>query len=92
MANDTSSFHLLVGEMSITLDDVVNDQHSGKIIMKGTKLHSDGSIDCYKAQLVMLGNKQEYGLDYDETFALVAKMITVCTLLALAASQSWPLH
>ncbi|WVY98629.1 hypothetical protein V8G54_030780 [Vigna mungo] len=56
------------------------------------KLHSDGSIDRYKARLVVLGNKQEYGLDYDETFAPVAKMTTVQTFLALAASKSWPLH
>jgi hypothetical protein len=41
---------------------------------------------------VALGNKQEYGLDYDETFALVAKMTTVWIILALATSQSWPLH
>jgi hypothetical protein len=34
----------------------------------------------------MLGNKQEYGL---MTFALVAKMTSVHTILALAASQSW---
>ncbi|RDX78092.1 putative mitochondrial protein, partial [Mucuna pruriens] len=52
------------------------------------KLHSDGSIDRYKAQMVVLGNKQEYALDYDETFALVAKMTTVHTILALATSQS----
>ncbi|CAL8994106.1 unnamed protein product [Prunus brigantina] len=56
------------------------------------KLHSDGFIDRYKARLVAFGNKQEYGLDYDETFAPVAKMTTVRTILALAASQSWPLH
>ena len=56
------------------------------------KLRSDGSIDRYKARLVVLGNKQQYGLDYDETFAPVAKMTTVRTILALAASQSWPLH
>ncbi|RDX70849.1 hypothetical protein CR513_49859, partial [Mucuna pruriens] len=56
------------------------------------KLCSNGSINRYKAQLVVLRNKQEYGLDYDETFVLVAKMTTECTLLALAASQSWPLH
>ncbi|WVZ17516.1 hypothetical protein V8G54_010498 [Vigna mungo] len=56
------------------------------------KLCSDGSIDRYKAQLVVLGNKQEYGLDYDETFAPVAKMTTVRTILALTASKSWPLH
>jgi len=56
------------------------------------KLRSDGSIDRYKARLVVLGNKQEYGLDYDETFAPVAKMTTVRTILAIAASQAWPLH
>ena len=37
------------------------------------KLRSDGSLDRYKARLVALGNRQEYGVDYDETFAPVAK-------------------
>ncbi|WVZ18935.1 hypothetical protein V8G54_006257 [Vigna mungo] len=56
------------------------------------KLRSDGSINRYKARLVVLGNKQEYGLDYDETFALVAKITTMRTILALVTSKSWPLH
>lgn len=43
-------------------------------------------------RLVVLGNKQEYGLDYIETFALVAKMTTMQTILALVTSQSWHLH
>ncbi|RDX80675.1 hypothetical protein CR513_38741, partial [Mucuna pruriens] len=41
--------------------------------------------------LVVLGNKQ-YGLDYDETFAPLAKMTIVRILLTLVASQSWLLH
>lgn len=31
-------------------------------------------------------------MDYDETFALVAKMTTVRTILSIAASKGWPLH
>ena len=56
------------------------------------KLCSDGSSDRYKARLVALDNKQEYGVDYEETFSTVAKMNTVRTILAIAASQSWRLH
>jgi len=56
------------------------------------KLHSDGTLDRYKARLAALGNRQEYGVDYEETFAPVAKMTTVRTIIAIAASQGWPLH
>ncbi|RDX63916.1 hypothetical protein CR513_57591, partial [Mucuna pruriens] len=31
-------------------------------------------------------------IDHYKTFAPVAKMTTMCTILALASSQSWPLH
>jgi hypothetical protein len=50
------------------------------------KLHSDGTLDWYKARLVALGNRQEYGVDYEETFALVAKMTPVHTVISIAAS------
>ncbi|XP_057954067.1 uncharacterized mitochondrial protein AtMg00810-like [Malania oleifera] len=36
--------------------------------------------------------KQEYGVDYEETFAPVAKMTTVRTVISIAASQGRPLH
>ena len=38
-----------------------------------------------------LGNQQEYGVDYKETFAPIAKMTTMRTVLAIAASESWAL-
>jgi hypothetical protein len=42
--------------------------------------------------LVAKGSSQTYGIDYDETFAPVAKMSTVRTLISCAANYDWPLY
>jgi hypothetical protein len=52
----------------------------------------DGKIKRYKARLVVRGYSQTYGIDYDETFAPVAKMSTVRTLISCAANFNWPLY
>ncbi|KAJ3687146.1 hypothetical protein LUZ61_016310 [Rhynchospora tenuis] len=56
------------------------------------KYHSDGRIERYKARLVVLGNRQVEGIDFKETFAPVAKMVTVRTFLAVAVARGWELH
>lgn len=56
------------------------------------KYKSDGTLDRYKARLVAKGYTQTYGIDYEETFAPVAKMNTVRILLSLAASCGWELQ
>ena len=55
------------------------------------KTRSDGSIERYKARLVAKGFTQEYRIDYEETFAPVACISSVCTLLAVTAASKWNL-
>jgi hypothetical protein len=56
------------------------------------KQNPKGEVDRYKARLVAKGYSQTYGIDYDETFAPVAKMGTVRTLISCAVNFGWPLH
>lgn len=56
------------------------------------KHNSDGTIERYKARLVILGNHQVEGIDYTETFAPVVKMVTVRLVLVIAAAKKWEIH
>jgi len=48
------------------------------------KYNADGSLQRYKARLVVKGYKQEWGKDYDETFAPVFAYSTMRTVLSMA--------
>ena len=55
------------------------------------KTRSDDTVDRYKARLVAKGFTQEYRIDYEETFAPVARLSSVRTLIAISAARRWPL-
>lgn len=56
-----------------------------------TKYNSDGSLDKYKARLAAKGHTQEYGIDYEEVYSLVARLDIVRIFLAVAVFKKWPI-
>lgn len=42
--------------------------------------------------MVAKGYSQHEGLDYHDTFSLVAKMVTARCVIALAVSKGWPIY
>ena len=51
------------------------------------KYNSDGSIQRYKARLIICGDHQIEGFNYNETLAPVAKMTSVQCSLSVAAAK-----
>lgn len=72
-----------------TLVDLPNDKKAIKCkwVYK-IKVDAEGNIAKYKARLVACGYAQEYGVDYYEIFAPVARQTTFKTLLAVASSRN----
>ncbi|GJV39977.1 ribonuclease H-like domain-containing protein [Tanacetum coccineum] len=60
-----------------------------EMMLIAIKFRSSGEIDRYKAKLVAQGFGQKEGIDYEETFSPVVKMVTVRCLLNIHASMSW---
>ncbi|KAG8487132.1 hypothetical protein CXB51_020669 [Gossypium anomalum] len=51
------------------------------------KYNADGSLNKYKARLVVKSYSQQYGIDFMETFVQVARLDTIKLLFALAAQK-----
>nr|KAJ0196275.1 hypothetical protein LSAT_V11C700361250 [Lactuca sativa] len=56
------------------------------------KHKSNGEIERYKARLVVKGYNQREGIDFQETFSPVAKIVTVRIVISLSVHHSWPLY
>ena len=68
-----------------------NKQEIGCKWIYKLKFNKEGHIDRHKARLVAKGFAQEYGIDYEETYAPVAKMSSIRLLLSLTALHKWKL-
>lgn len=51
----------------------------------------DGSVDRYKACLVAKGYSQTFSIDYQESFAAMAKKNLVRVLISVDTNQGWSL-
>lgn len=74
-----------------TWDEVPESEiPAGQIALEGkwvfrVKRGADGQITRYKACYVVKGYQQQYGIDYDQTFAAVVKPMAFRALFAIAA-------
>ena len=53
---------------------------------------ADGSIEKFKARLVARGFFQVEGVDYEETFAPVARYTSIRSIISIAAEMGWKIH
>ncbi|KAL6521608.1 hypothetical protein OROGR_018177 [Orobanche gracilis] len=56
------------------------------------KYKEDGSIDKYKARLVVKGFKQKEGYDFFDTYSPVTRITSIRVLLAIAALHNLEIH
>eukprot|EP00253_Pinus_taeda_P010286 PITA_10286 len=81
------------GYLTIMSTIIQNEPSSFAEVVKHQIKHgADGSVEKYKAYFVAHGFSQKEGIDYDDIFAPVARYTTICSIIALAASQGWNLH
>ena len=56
------------------------------------KMKADGSIDKYKARLVVKGFKQTEGIDYFDTYSPVTRITSIRMIIAIAALYDLEIH
>jgi len=55
-------------------------------------MKADGTVDKYKARLVIKGFRQREGLDYFDTYLPVTRITSIRMILAIAALRNLEIH
>ena len=55
-------------------------------------LSSNGSLNSRNTQVVAKGYSQKYGGDHEETFAPMAKMMSIIFFISVATTLNWTLN
>ncbi|CAM8993037.1 unnamed protein product [Rhodiola kirilowii] len=56
------------------------------------KMKVDGTVEKYKARLVIKGYRQKEGLDYFDTFSPVTRITSIRMIIAIAALRNLEIH
>nr|GEV92685.1 zinc finger, CCHC-type [Tanacetum cinerariifolium] len=87
--NDSVAINSIIESM-----DAIFDKHRPlvcKWIFK-RKLKVDGTVEKFKARLVIQGFKQKSGIDYFDTYAPVARISTIRLLIAMTSIHNLIIH
>jgi hypothetical protein len=83
--------HVKAGTWRYALKPVAANLVGCRWIFK-VKRDKDGNISKFKARLVAQGFTQVHGIDYEETYAPVARYSSIRLILAMAAHYDWEVH
>jgi hypothetical protein len=53
---------------------------------------ANGSIEKYKARFIARGFSQKEGVDYEETFAPIARYTSIRVVIYIASVMGWKIH
>ena len=56
------------------------------------KMKTDGTIDKYKAKLIIKGYKQQKGVEYFDSYSPVSRITSIIMMLAIASMRNLAVH